>query len=110
MEFLEGEPLAEPLRKGALPLNEVFKDGIAVAEARPLSARPQHRICPPPLRCGGTGRGQRSSGRNPPIGCRRNTAVLDLRRIRANCSTMLLLETTRTGKQAEAGPNRLVRR
>jgi serine/threonine protein kinase len=64
----EGETLAEPLRKGALPLNEVFKVGIAVAEARPLSARPQHRICPPPLRCGRTDRGQRGSGRNPRLG------------------------------------------
>jgi serine/threonine protein kinase len=68
MEFLEGETLAEPLRKGALPLNEVLKVGIAVAEARPLSARAQHRICPPPLRCGGTDLGQRSSGRNPRLG------------------------------------------
>jgi serine/threonine protein kinase len=68
MEFLEGETLAEPLRKGALPLNEVFKDGIAVAEAHPLSARPQHRTCPPPLRCGRTDRSHHSSGRNPRLG------------------------------------------
>src|ERR1700679_1749151 len=33
MEFLEGETLAERLRKGALPLNEILKIGIAVAEA-----------------------------------------------------------------------------
>jgi Tol biopolymer transport system component len=33
MEFLEGETLAEQLRKGAMPLNEIFKVGIAVAEA-----------------------------------------------------------------------------
>src|SRR5260370_31365363 len=33
MEFLEGETLAERLRKGAMPLNEVVKIGIAVAEA-----------------------------------------------------------------------------
>ena len=33
MEFLEGETLAERLRKGALPLNETLKIGIAVAEA-----------------------------------------------------------------------------
>jgi eukaryotic-like serine/threonine-protein kinase len=31
MEFLEGETLAERLRKGAMPLNEVLKIGIAVA-------------------------------------------------------------------------------
>src|SRR5258708_36557791 len=33
MEFLEGETLAERLRKGPMPLNEIFKIGIAVAEA-----------------------------------------------------------------------------
>ncbi len=33
MEFLEGETLAERLRKGALPMNEILKIGIAVAEA-----------------------------------------------------------------------------
>jgi eukaryotic-like serine/threonine-protein kinase len=33
MEFLEGETLAERLHKGALPVNEVLKIGIAVAEA-----------------------------------------------------------------------------
>jgi eukaryotic-like serine/threonine-protein kinase len=33
MEFLEGETLAERLRKGPLPLNEMLKIGIAVAEA-----------------------------------------------------------------------------
>jgi len=39
MEFLEGETLAERLRKGALPLNEVFKVGIAVAEALAVAHR-----------------------------------------------------------------------
>ena len=33
MEFLEGETLAERLRKGALPLSEILKIGVAVAEA-----------------------------------------------------------------------------
>ncbi len=33
MEFLEGETLAERLRKGPLPLPEIYKIGIAVAEA-----------------------------------------------------------------------------
>jgi eukaryotic-like serine/threonine-protein kinase len=33
MEFLEGETLAERLRKGALPLTDVFKIGTSVAEA-----------------------------------------------------------------------------
>src|ERR1700733_8607346 len=33
MEFLEGETLAERLRKGALPLSEILKFAIAVAEA-----------------------------------------------------------------------------
>jgi serine/threonine protein kinase len=42
MEFLEGETLAERLRKGALPLNEVLKIGIAVAEA--LEAAHRHGI------------------------------------------------------------------
>jgi len=36
MEFLEGETLAERLRKGAMPLPEVLKIGIAVAEAMAL--------------------------------------------------------------------------
>ncbi len=39
MEFLEGETLAERLRKGAMPLNEVFKVGIAVAEALAFAHR-----------------------------------------------------------------------
>jgi eukaryotic-like serine/threonine-protein kinase len=39
MEFLEGETLAERLRKGAMPLNEVFKIGIAVAEALAVAHR-----------------------------------------------------------------------
>ena len=33
MEFLEGETLAERLRKGALPLNEIFRIGMEVAGA-----------------------------------------------------------------------------
>jgi eukaryotic-like serine/threonine-protein kinase len=33
MEFLEGETLAERLRKGAIPLPEIYKIGIAIAEA-----------------------------------------------------------------------------
>src|SRR5579884_1029428 len=33
MEFLEGETLAERLRRGPMPLNEVLKTGIAIAEA-----------------------------------------------------------------------------
>ncbi|HEV3305608.1 MAG TPA: protein kinase [Candidatus Sulfotelmatobacter sp.] len=39
MEFLEGETLAERLRKGALPLNEIYKVGIAVAEALAVAHR-----------------------------------------------------------------------
>src|SRR6202162_5058422 len=39
MEFLEGETLAERLRKGAIPLNEVVKIGIAVAEALGVAHR-----------------------------------------------------------------------
>ncbi len=39
MEFLEGETLAERLRKGALPLPEIFKIGIAVAEALAVAHR-----------------------------------------------------------------------
>jgi len=39
MEFLEGETLAERLRKSAMPLNEVFKIGIAVAEALAFAHR-----------------------------------------------------------------------
>src|SRR5258708_3733999 len=39
MEFLEGETLAERLRKGAMPLNEIFKIGIAVAESLAVAHR-----------------------------------------------------------------------
>jgi Tol biopolymer transport system component len=39
MEFLEGETLAERLKKGPLPLTEVFKIGIAVAEALAVAHR-----------------------------------------------------------------------
>src|SRR6202162_4671894 len=39
MEFLEGETLAERLRKGAMPLNEIFKVGIAVGEALAVAHR-----------------------------------------------------------------------
>ena len=39
MEFLEGETLAERLRKGTVPLAEVFKIGIAVAEALAVAHR-----------------------------------------------------------------------
>ena len=39
MEFLEGETLAERLRKGALPLTEIYKIAIAVAEALTVAHR-----------------------------------------------------------------------
>src|ERR1700731_4289646 len=39
MEFLEGETLAERLRKGALPLPEILRIGIAVAEALAVAHR-----------------------------------------------------------------------
>lgn len=39
MEFLEGETLAERLRKGAMPLSEILKIGIAIAEALALAHR-----------------------------------------------------------------------
>ena len=39
MEFLEGETLAERLGKGALPLNEILRIGIAVAEALAVAHR-----------------------------------------------------------------------
>src|SRR5579864_7420097 len=39
MEFLEGETLAEKLRKGALPLNEILKIGTAIAEALAFAHR-----------------------------------------------------------------------
>ncbi len=42
MEFLEGETLADRLRKGAIPLSEMLKIGIAVAEA--LAFSHQHGI------------------------------------------------------------------
>ncbi len=39
MEFLEGETLAEKLRKGGLPLPEVFRIAIDVAEALAVAHR-----------------------------------------------------------------------
>jgi Tol biopolymer transport system component len=39
MEFLEGETLADRLRKGAMPLSEIVKVGIAVAEALAIAHR-----------------------------------------------------------------------
>ena len=39
MEFLEGETLAERIRKGAVPLNEITKIGIAVGEALAVAHR-----------------------------------------------------------------------
>jgi len=39
MEFLEGETLAERLRKGAIPLNEILKIGIGIAEALAVAHR-----------------------------------------------------------------------
>ena len=39
MEFLQGETLAERLRKGAMPLNEILKIGIAIAEALAVAHR-----------------------------------------------------------------------
>jgi serine/threonine protein kinase/Tol biopolymer transport system component len=39
MEFLEGETLAERLRKGAMPLNEVLRIAIAVADALAVAHR-----------------------------------------------------------------------
>src|ERR1700693_773962 len=39
MEFLDGETLVERLRKGAVPLNELLKVGIEVAEALEVAHR-----------------------------------------------------------------------
>ena len=39
MEFLEGETLADRLRKGPVPFNEILKIGIAIAEALALAHR-----------------------------------------------------------------------
>jgi serine/threonine protein kinase len=39
MEYLEGESLAERLRNGPLPLSEIYKIGIAVAEALAFAHR-----------------------------------------------------------------------
>jgi serine/threonine protein kinase len=39
MEYLEGETLAERLRKGALPLNELLKTGMEIAEALEVAHR-----------------------------------------------------------------------
>jgi eukaryotic-like serine/threonine-protein kinase len=39
MEFLEGETLAERLHKGAMPLNEILKAGMEVAEALAVAHR-----------------------------------------------------------------------
>jgi eukaryotic-like serine/threonine-protein kinase len=42
MEFLEGETLAERLKKGAIALNEIYRIGIAIADA--LAAAHRHGI------------------------------------------------------------------
>jgi serine/threonine protein kinase len=39
MEFLEGETLADRLRKGAVPLTDIYRIGIAVAEALAIAHR-----------------------------------------------------------------------
>ena len=39
MDFLDGETLAERLRKGVVPLNELLKVGIEVAEAFEVAPR-----------------------------------------------------------------------
>lgn len=39
MEFLQGESLADRLRKGPMPLNEILKIGIAIAEALSVAHR-----------------------------------------------------------------------
>jgi serine/threonine protein kinase/Tol biopolymer transport system component len=39
MEFLEGESLADRLRKGALPMGEILKIGIAIADALAVAHR-----------------------------------------------------------------------
>jgi Tol biopolymer transport system component len=39
MEYLEGETLADRLRKGAMPLREILKIGIAIAEALAIAHR-----------------------------------------------------------------------
>src|SRR5438270_14070222 len=39
MEFLEGETLAERLRKGAMPVHDILKIGIAVADALAFAHR-----------------------------------------------------------------------
>jgi Tol biopolymer transport system component len=39
MEFLEGQTLADRLRTGAMPLNEILKVGIAIAEALAVAHR-----------------------------------------------------------------------
>ena len=39
MEFLEGVTLGERLRKGALPLNDILRIGITVAEALAVAHR-----------------------------------------------------------------------
>jgi len=39
MEFLEGESLAERMRRGPMPLNEIYKVGIAVADALAVAHR-----------------------------------------------------------------------
>jgi serine/threonine protein kinase len=39
MEFLDGETLAERLRKGAMPVNELLKTGMEIAEALEVGHR-----------------------------------------------------------------------
>lgn len=53
MEFLEGETLAERIRKGPLPLNETLTIGIAIAEALSAAHRQGivHRDLKPETSC-----------------------------------------------------------
>src|SRR6266849_5852722 len=76
MEFLEGETLAERLRKGAMPLNEIFKTGIAVAESvNSTDHRGQHHWHHP-IHVAGADRGK-GSGRPLRHFCIRCCALRD---------------------------------
>src|ERR1035437_399405 len=78
----------------ALPFGEEAESG------HPRRQRPQHRLCPPPLGLWPTNRGSSLVLAELP-----NRAL----EIWPIVLLLLLFERTLTGKQAEVGPNRLVR-
>ena len=89
----------------SLPFAEEAESGC------PSRQRPQHRLCPPPLGLLPTDRGLSVVLAELSNRAREIWPIVQIFSIYGPIVLILLpLEKTRTGKQAEAGPNRLVRR